>query len=80
MNPNIKDPKIRAIGALYAKVKVKGDFLFALAERVERSPNTLRNHWFGNFWNIPEELQTETKSFLKDYIARQDKKEALELV
>lgn len=80
MNPYIKNPKIKEIGRLYNKVAKKGSFIFEFSNFINRSPNTLSNHWFGNFWSIPEDKQEETESYLKAYLKKQDKKKALELV
>jgi hypothetical protein len=76
----ITDPKVLEIYNLYQQVKRKTEFIGALASEIERSPNSLRNHWFGNFWSIPAKEQAATKKFLNKYLKKQAKLEALELL
>lgn len=42
---------------LYSQLKEKTKFIELVAKKVNRSPKSLRNHWFSEFWSIPEEYQ-----------------------
>ena len=45
------------IKELYSQLKEKTKFIELVAKKVNRSPKSLRNHWFSEFWSIPEEYQ-----------------------
>lgn len=53
------------IKLLWAKVKNKGNFIEALAEKLGRSPLTLDRHWFGRYWSIPKEYMQQVYDELK---------------
>lgn len=57
---------------LYPEIKNKTSFFIALAKEVDRSPLSLRQHWFANFWSIPEEFQAKVVDFMQKYIKNQD--------
>jgi len=63
--------KIDNIKDLYAQVNKKTEFLKNLAPEVNRTPQTLRVHWFAQFWSIPEEKQDDVISFLQKTIKNQ---------
>ncbi len=63
---------IQNIKNLYAQIDKKVDFLIELANDLDKSPNTMRNHWFGNFWSIPEEYQERVVELLQNRIALQN--------
>lgn len=60
---NIKD--------LYSKLNHKTNFTILLAKELGKSPNSLRVHWFGNFWSIPEQYQDTVIRFLQNTIKNQ---------
>lgn len=49
---------IHDIKAAYKKLKKKGEFIRTIAEKLNRKPTYLRNHWFGNYWAIPKKHHT----------------------
>ncbi len=59
-----KDP-IETIQELYSQVNHKTKWISKAAEEVERTPRTLRVHWFAQFWSIPEEYQQTIIDLLK---------------
>lgn len=70
---------IENIKELYAQIDYKTGFLIQLGESLQKSPLTLRNHWFGNFWSIPEEYHERVVTFMQNYIKQQNiKKEILQ--
>lgn len=66
MKDNIKE--------LWKMVDKKTEFIQAAAEDLDKSPLTLRQHWFGSFWSIPEEHQPRIVELLQNTIANQNKK------
>jgi hypothetical protein len=44
---------IADIKSQYKQLKNKVLFIIDLAEIVQKSPRTIRNHWFAEFWSIP---------------------------
>lgn len=50
-----KEITIDEIQALWKKLKNKGVFVKAFAEKLGKSPLTLDRHWFGRYWAIPKE-------------------------
>lgn len=66
MLQNIKD--------LYKEVKAKTEFIKAAADDLNKSPLTLRQHWFGNFWSIPEEHQPRVVELLQNTLLTQNQK------
>ena len=61
-----------SIEKLYSHINKKTKFLKELADTIGKSPNTLRNHWFGGFWQIPTEYQSEVKRLLIEKLKNQD--------
>lgn len=64
--------KIDNIKNLYAQLNHKTNFTIALANELDKSPQSLRVHWFGNFWSIPDEYQDTVISFLQNTIKNQN--------
>lgn len=62
---------IDQIKQMYKEVDGKVSFIELVASDVKRSPKTLRNHWFAEFWSIPEEHQPKVIELLKAKIASQ---------
>jgi hypothetical protein len=63
--------KIEQIKNLYSQIEKKVKFIEFVAEKVERSPKTLRNHWFAEFWSVPVEHQEQVIKLLKETISKQ---------
>lgn len=55
---------IQEIQNLYAEVAHKTNFIKEVAAELGKSPSSLRNHWFGQFWSIPKEHQSKVKEIL----------------
>jgi hypothetical protein len=61
--------EIEQIIELWKKIPANGTktkIIKKLAKELGRSPNTLRNHWFGSFWLIPEAHQAHVKKELEN--------------
>jgi len=43
-------------------------FIEEVAKEVKLKPSTMRSHWFGNFWAIPEEHQGLVIYMLQNFI------------
>ena len=63
--------KIDNIKDLYSQIKQKTNYMIELATHLDKSPNSLRVHWFGNFWSIPSHHQDEVIIFTQKYIKNQ---------
>lgn len=63
---------IEKIKNLYSQVKGKTEFIKAVATDLNKSPLTLRNHWFSAFWSIPEENQARVVELLEERIQEQN--------
>lgn len=64
---NIKD--------LWSKLEhgSKTTFIELVAFDLGKSPNTLHNHWFARWWQIPEEFKDRVIELLQKTIAQQNK-------
>lgn len=60
------------IKTLYQQVNKKTDFIKMAADDLGKSPLTLRQHWFGLFWSIPEEHQERVVELLQRTISQQN--------
>lgn len=56
------------IKAEYKKVDRKTDFIIELSKEVKRAKGTIRNHWFGGFWEIPLEYQDTVLKLLQNKV------------
>jgi hypothetical protein len=56
---------------LYSQINKKTQFIQMAADKIGRSPKSLRNHWFSEFWSIPSEHQETVKILLKETIKNQ---------
>lgn len=65
---------IDTIKSLYRQIKGKTDFIIMAAEDLSKSPLTLRQHWFGGFWAIPEEHQPRVAELLRKTLSQQKEK------
>lgn len=61
----------KQIKELYTKVKNKKDFIIEASELFEKSPHTLQNHWFSNFYIVPKPYQARVLELLKETIENQ---------
>ena len=64
---------IANIKLLYKQLNSKKDFIEYSAAYFGLKPTSLRNHWFGNFWQIPESKQEQVVTLLQNYIKNQNK-------
>lgn len=62
---------IENIKNLYTQVDKKTKFIEMVADDLEKSPLTLRNHWFSAFWSIPDEHQERVVELLQNTIKNQ---------
>lgn len=62
------------IKSLYGQVQKKTTFIIMAAEVLGKSPLTLRQHWFGALWAIPEEHQPRVVELLQNTILSQNTK------
>ncbi len=63
------------IKALWGELKNDGSktrFIEACADELNKSPNTLHNHWFARFWQIPEKHQGRIVELLQNTIKLQN--------
>lgn len=58
---------------LYSQLDHKTNFTIIAGQYFERSPQYLRVHWFGNFWNIPKGFQKPLKRLLMEAVKEQRK-------
>lgn len=63
--------KKEEIKDLYGQLDHKTNFTIKAGAHFKRSPQSLRVHWFGNFWSIPEGFEDELISLLKYELANQ---------
>lgn len=62
---------IANIKALYKQIKGKRDFIEYAAAYFGLKPTSIRNHWVGNFWQIPETKQEEMVTLMQNWIKNQ---------
>ena len=64
---------IENIQNLFSELNNKTKFIKEAADDLNKSPNTLRHHWFSNsgFWSIPEEYQPRVVELLQNKIKEQ---------
>ena len=65
--------KIDNIKNLWSQLSNNGaktEFTLLVAEDLKKSPNTLRNHWFSVFWQIPEKHQDRVIELLQNTIRK----------
>ncbi len=65
---------IENIQELYAQINHKTNFIKMAAKDLGKSPLTLRAHWFGLFWAIPEHHQPRVVELLQNTIKKQNEK------
>lgn len=63
--------KIDNIKELYNQIEHKTNFTIEVGTYFKKSPQSLRVHWFGNFWSIPDKYQDELITLLQNKIANQ---------
>lgn len=59
MNRLIEDKMelIDNIKNLWHQIDYKTGFIELCAKELDRSPNTIHNHWFARFWQVPHDMQ-----------------------
>jgi len=64
---------IENIKKLWKQIDNKTNFIVMAANDLDKSPNTLRHHWFSNsgFWSVPEEHQPRVIELLQNTIKEQ---------
>lgn len=61
------------IQKLYDQIEKKTKFIKEVAADLNKSPLTLRHHWFGNFWAIPADHEDRVIELLQAKIRQQNK-------
>jgi hypothetical protein len=61
----------------YQKIQSKTLFIIELAESVGRAKGTIRNHWFGGFWEIPLEYQEQVLKSITNKIKNQNHEKSI---
>jgi hypothetical protein len=56
---------------LWQKINYKTGFIEMCAKELDRSPNTLHNHWFARFWQIPTDMQVPVIELMQKTINNQ---------
>ena len=46
----------------------KTEFIKLAAEDLGKSPNTIHNHWFARFWQVPEQYEDRVIELLQNTI------------
>lgn len=64
----------KEVKLLWDQIKHKGEFMMHLAEVMNRSPKTLKSHWFSNdpIIGIPKDKEQETIQEMRKWIKNQD--------
>ena len=63
--------KIDNIQNLWHQLYNKTEFIKLVAKELDRSPNTLHNHWFARFWQVPREFEDRVIQLLQNTIEHQ---------
>lgn len=63
---------IENIKQLYKEVEGKNKFIGVVANEFNLKPTSIRTHWFGNFWSIPESKQSKVVELLQNQIKNQN--------
>lgn len=67
---------LEQIKNLYGQVHHKAKWMLEVSKKLDRTPGTLKSHWFGGFWAIPESEQPKVLKLLKKQIKKQDREKA----
>ena len=59
---------------LWGLINYKTGFIELCAKELDRSPNTLHNHWFARFWQIPQDMQIPVINLMQKTINNQAQK------
>ena len=59
------------IKELWSLINYKTGFIEMCAKELDRSPNTLHNHWFARFWQIPTDMQVPVIELMQKTINNQ---------
>ena len=60
--------KIDEIKVLWKKIPNKTTFIMVFSKEIGRSANTVHNHWFARFWQVPQAKQDDTIKYMEKYI------------
>lgn len=63
--------KIDNIKTLWKLINNKTEFIKLVAKELDRSPNTIHNHWFARFWQVPVDKQDKVIELLQNTIKQQ---------
>ena len=63
---------IAEIKTEYKKLNKKTAFIVGLSETLEKSPLSLRTHWFTSFWAIPKDYQPKVLKEIKKELKKQE--------
>ena len=56
---------------LWQKINYKTGFIELCAKELDRSPNTIHNHWFARFWQVPQDMQEPVIKLMQKTINNQ---------
>ena len=66
--------KIDNIQTLWQQLHNKTEFIKLVAKDLDRSPNTIHNHWFARFWQVPKGCEDRVIVLLQNTIKQQESK------
>ncbi len=66
--------KIDNVKSLWKQIDYKTGFIQEAAKHFDRTENTLHNHWFARFFNVPLDEQDKCIEFMQNYIRLQNEK------
>lgn len=55
----------------YALINKKTSFIKKAAQELGKSPSTIRNHWVGGFWMVPENSQSKFLELIEEELTMQ---------
>ena len=56
---------------LWDLIDYKTGFIELCAKELDRSPNTIHNHWFARFWQVPTDMQIPVIKLMQKTINNQ---------
>jgi hypothetical protein len=56
---------------LWKQINYKTGFIELCAKELDRSPNTIHNHWFARFWQVPADMQIPVIKLMQKTINNQ---------
>lgn len=64
--------KIENIKSNHKQINNKTKFIIEAADYFKKSPSTIRNHWLGGFWMIPNDYQDDFIKLQQNWIKIQN--------